>query len=67
MGVKTVMVECFRDAKVLKSYDFGYGETIGPSAPPEREGVIAEAKFNLVSQGLAKPPFAGITFNVRYL
>ncbi len=66
MSVKTIWVDCIRDGKVIASYDFGFGVTVGPSALPAQEGLIDDAKNNLVSMGLAKPPFAGITFKVRY-
>ncbi len=66
MSVKTIWVDCIRDAKIIASYDFGYGVTAGPSALPAQEGLIGEAKTNLTSMGVATPPYAGITFKVRY-
>lgn len=66
MGVKKVWVDCFLEGEIFKSYDFNYEETIGPSSPPERGGLIEEAKFSLSSQRLAVPPYTGIKFEVRY-
>jgi hypothetical protein len=63
---KQVFVDCVREGQVIASYDFGYGETIGPSARPDHPSLIAEAKSNLTSQRIAHPPYAGIEFKVRW-
>jgi len=65
-GVKKIWVHCKRDGQVIASYDFGLAESLGPSSPPERSALILEAKTNLTNQGIAFPPYDGITFDVRY-
>jgi hypothetical protein len=67
VSVKTIWIDCIRDGKIFASYDFGYGVTAWPSVLPAQEGLIDEAKTNLSSMGVAAPPYAGITFKVRYL
>jgi hypothetical protein len=65
-GVKRVDVDCVRDGQIIASYDFGYGETLGPSARPDHRSLIEEAKSNLTSEDIAFPPYAGIEFKVRW-
>jgi hypothetical protein len=65
-SVKQVRVDCVRDGQVIASYDFGYGETLGPSVPPSHQALVAGAKENLTSLGVAFPPYAGIEFKVRW-
>jgi hypothetical protein len=65
-GLKRVFVDCVRDGQVIASYDFGYGETIGPSLLPGHQSFIAEAKSNLTSEAIAYPPYAGVEFKVRW-
>jgi hypothetical protein len=36
-----------------------------PGQPTDKKGLIAEAKINLTTECLAKPPYTGIIFNVR--
>jgi hypothetical protein len=64
-SVKQVFVNCLRDGQVIASYQFAYGETQGPSQPPNHQRLIAEAKTNLTTQGIAFPPYAGVEFKVR--
>jgi hypothetical protein len=59
-NLKQVFVDCVRDGQVIASYDFGYGETLGPSAPPSHQALVAGAKENLTSLGVAFPPYTGI-------
>jgi hypothetical protein len=63
--MKTIFVDCLRDQKIIASYPLSWGITIGPSSPPSRNQLIDEAKTNLVSERLAKPPFDGIEFRIR--
>jgi len=65
-SLKRVFVDCVRDGRVIASYDFAYGETIGPSQPPGHQQFVAGAKENLTSLGVAFPPYAGIEFKVRW-
>jgi hypothetical protein len=60
----TVTVNCRRDGKLIAAYPISYAVTLGPSAPPSRESFIAEAKANLTNEGLARPPYEGIQFEV---
>jgi hypothetical protein len=64
-SVVPVMVDCWRDGKLLVSYEMGYARTLGPTVPPPDEGFITEAKDNLTNAGLARPPYEGISFKVR--
>jgi hypothetical protein len=62
----TRVVYCLRDGKVIGGpYRVSYARTFGPTSPPFSERLIAEAKGNLSSEGLASPPFKGITFEIR--
>jgi hypothetical protein len=63
-GVVPVIVNCRRDGKLIASYPMGYGETAGPSAPPSHESFINEAKTALTNDGLARPPYTGIQFEI---
>jgi hypothetical protein len=65
-SVRKVYVDCVRGGQVIASYDFAYGETLGPSAPPSHQQFVAGAKENLTSLGVAFPPYAGIEFKVRW-
>jgi hypothetical protein len=64
MGVVPVIINCRRAGKLIKSYEMGYGETLGPSTPPSDESFINEAKTALTNDGLARPPYADIQFEV---
>lgn len=62
----TVFVDCIRQGKLLRTYDFLVPATIGaPPAMPPTEHFIGEAKHNLSVERLAAPPFNGFTFKVR--
>jgi hypothetical protein len=62
----TKVVYCLRDGKVIGGpYLLSYARTLGPTSPPPPERLIAEAKANLSSEGLALPPFEGVTFEIR--
>ena len=64
---KFVIVTCFRDGREIAEYQLGLPETIGLSAPPDRNELIAQAKSNLTTERKAGPPYEGIEFKVRYL
>ena len=62
----TKVVYCLRDGKVIGGpYRVSYPRTFGPTSPPLSEKLIEDAKANLLSEGLASPPFEGITFEIR--
>lgn len=61
----TIYVNCLRDGKVIRTYDFLCPATLGPSAPQSDEQLILQAKTSLSTEGLAAPPFEGIKFQVR--
>jgi hypothetical protein len=62
----TKVVYCLRDGKVIGGpYRVSHARTFGPTSPPISERLIAEAKANLSSEGLASPPFEEITFEIR--
>jgi hypothetical protein len=62
---KTAVVECIRDGRVIATYSLGIPKTAGPSSPPSKAEIEKEAKLSLSNEGLASPPFEGITFKVR--
>lgn len=64
MGVIIVTVKCLRGADLIASYEFGYGITIGPSSPPTDECLMDGAKTNLTNEGIAFPPYEGVTFKI---
>jgi hypothetical protein len=60
------VVYCLRDGKVVGGpYRLSHSRTFGPTSPPLSQRLIEEAKANLLSEGLASPPFEGITFEIR--
>ena len=62
-GHVTIFVDCLRDGKVIRTYDFLCPATLAkPPVLPSNDHLIEEAKTNLSNEGLAMPPFAGITF-----
>ena len=63
----TKIVDCVRvrDQNIIASYPLSYALTLGPSSPPPREKLIADAKENLARQGLAYSPFVGVIFVIR--
>jgi hypothetical protein len=61
----TIYVDCLRDGKLIRTYDFLYPASLAAPASPDTEQLILEAKENLSTEGLAKPPFEGIRFRVR--
>ncbi len=62
----TYLVDCKRRGELLATYELSQAETVaGPPPQPTREALEREAKENLAQQGLAFPPFDGITFHIR--
>jgi hypothetical protein len=62
----TIYVDCLRDGKLIRTYDFLCPASLGlPPSPPPHEQLILEAKGNLSSERLATPPFEGIKFKVH--
>jgi hypothetical protein len=62
----TYLVDCKRRGELLATYEFAQAETLaGPPPQPASELLEKQAKENLVQQGLAFPPFDGITFHIR--
>ena len=62
--VVPVFVDCWRDGKLLASYEFGYGRAQDGSGSPPDASFVAEAKDNLTNERLARPPYEGIRFQV---
>ena len=63
-GENTVLVDCVRDGKIIKTYVFRYAATLGRSAPPTDAVFRTQAMEALSTDGLAAPPFHGIVFNI---
>ncbi len=66
--MRKIWVHCYKGDTLLKSYDFGIGETLNDAtlALPTREDLEADAKTNLTNEGLAGPPYDGIKFRIDY-
>ena len=66
--MRQILVHCFRGNTLLRSYEFGWPETMNDAAVsrPTTEHLEAEAKTNLTNEGLARPPYDGITFVIDY-
>jgi hypothetical protein len=62
----TIYVDCLRDGKLIRTYDFLRPASLGlPAPPPVDEMLILEAKSNLTTERLATPPYERIKFQVR--
>ena len=63
----TVWVHCYRRGTHIRTYDFGVPIPLDASAytPPAREQLEADAKTQLTDEGLAAPPYDGITFRIE--
>ena len=60
------IVDCIRDGRITKSYDFPCPIPLsGDFQPPPQSDLINGAKDNLTTEHLAVPPFEGWTFRVR--
>ena len=65
-GLVKYIVDCRRGPEVIASYELPQAETLaGPPPQPVREALEKDAKENLSLQGLAHPPFDGVTFHIR--
>lgn len=58
-------VDCLRDGKLIRTYDFLCPASLATPSSPDSEELILEAKGNLSTEGLAIPPYEGIQFKVR--
>jgi hypothetical protein len=65
--MKTAIVGCKRDGKSIASYKFGYGGALLTGPVPPADKLIADAKDNLLNDRIARPPYHGITFEVRFV
>ncbi|MET4071537.1 hypothetical protein ABID58_006351 [Bradyrhizobium sp. S3.2.6] len=63
----TVYVDCYRDGKLIASYDFLVPHVFDPRRMrgPSDEELIGQAKDNPSNLMVANPPYTGITFKVR--
>jgi len=66
MAVEPIFVHCMRAGKIIATYEFGWAVGMVRSAPPERDGLISQAKAQLTTDRLAFPPYEDVTFEVRY-
>jgi hypothetical protein len=64
-GDTKIYVDCLRDGKLIRTYDFLCPASLAAPASPDGEELILEAKGNLSTEGLAIPPYEGIKFKVR--
>jgi hypothetical protein len=62
-----VRVHCYRGQTRLASYDLPVPVPMDPTRAkwPSTESFVNEAKNNLTMQGLAQPPYTGITFDIE--
>jgi len=65
MSVRPIFVDCFRNGRLLVSYEFGEPVGLIPGKPASDESLRDEAKSNLTSDRIALPPYDGFTFNIR--
>jgi hypothetical protein len=63
-GVK-MYVDCLREGKLIRTYDFLCPASQAVPATPDGEHLILEAKGNLSMEGLANPPYEGMKFRVH--
>jgi hypothetical protein len=66
--MKKVRVHCYQGTTLLKSYDFGVPVPADPRAfrLPTKEYLEGQVKTFLTNDGLAFPPYTGITFRIDY-
>jgi len=66
--MRQILVHCFRGDTLLRSYEFGWPETLNDAAVsrPTRGRLEEDAKNNLTNEGLAWPPYDGIKFKIDY-
>ena len=58
-------MDCLRGDSLLKTYDILIPANLERPAPPADEEFYPYAKAYLLADGLAAPPFDGVTFKVR--
>jgi hypothetical protein len=66
--MRTIWVHCHKSGTLLRSYDYGKPEALNDAAhkPPTRESLEDAAKNDLTNEGLAAPPYTGITFKIEF-
>jgi hypothetical protein len=66
--MRKIWVHCYKEGTILRSYDFGVGETLNDSAvqQPARKSLEDQAKTNLTNESLDFPPYAGISFEIEF-
>lgn len=66
-GLVMRIVDCFKDGKLVVSYEMPHGVSIGRTVPKSDAELIADAKVNLSDEEYVLPPFdyTGWTFKVR--
>ena len=62
-----LIVECWKDGELLAAYPFTIFASLTSPAVAAPEGLIAEAKANLIKDGIALPPYEGIEFKVDHV
>lgn len=65
-GDKTAYVKCVQDGRLLRTYDFLCPASGAGWTAPSDAHLINQAKTNLTSEGLAKPPYTGIKFEISF-
>jgi hypothetical protein len=66
--MRAIWVHCYHVGSLMKSSDFGLGETPDDTAVqlPTGESLEAQAKSNLTTERLAFPPHEGISFSIEF-
>jgi len=62
MSAVQVIVECWKNGKLLQAYPFTVPGSLAAPPTPIWSNLVEEAKGNLTADGLAIPPYDGITF-----
>jgi hypothetical protein len=67
-NLRTVWVHCYRDGKLLASYDFKYAIPLDARSfeRPFDESFRSQARDALTNAGLAGPPYLGVSFKLEF-
>lgn len=65
MSVAKIHVDCLLNGELLKSYELDAPPDEAPGIPASSKGLEAEAMTSLTNDGIAYPPYDGITIKVR--
>lgn len=65
MSVRQKFIDCIREGKVIASYPVGIPIGLLPGAPVDMRALEDGAKTQLTNDGIAFPPWEGITFGLR--